>query len=113
MASKLAGASLGCGRRPREQVGPRAAEPRRVRSTRRFVRSAVLGRFEVGFELLLQAAEGAGVELRHPRLADAELVGDGAKAVILEVVEADDELLALGEHLDGLGDEGAAGGLLE
>src|SRR5690606_28401794 len=53
-----------------------------------------------GLELVAERAEELREDLRDPRLGEAELVGDLAERLVLEVVEPDDPLLALGEPRD-------------
>ena len=55
-------------------------------------------------EVRLQAQDRLRVELRHARLGDAEHLADLAQGQLLVVVESHDELLALGQLRDRLGE---------
>ena len=57
-----------------------------------------------GREVLAEAGDRAGVKLGDARLADAEILRDGAELNPVEVVRRDDVALARGETLDCLGD---------
>src|SRR5215217_3719545 len=58
----------------------------------------------VALEAALQPENGLGVELRDARLGHAEDLADLAQREVLVVVERDDELLALGQRRDRVGE---------
>ena len=55
-------------------------------------------------EARAEREHGLGVELRDPRLGDAEHLADLAQGQVLVVVEGDHEALALGQRLDRVGE---------
>ncbi len=59
---------------------------------------------QAALEAGLQPHHGLGVQLRDARLGDAEHLADLAQGEVLVVVEGDDELLALGQRGDRLGE---------
>ena len=64
-------------------------------------------------EARAEAQDRLRVELRDARLGDAEHLADLAEGQLLVVVERDDELLALGQPRDRLGERLAHLGLVE
>src|SRR4051812_25464760 len=57
----------------------------------------------VALQTRLQPQDGLGVELRDARLGHPEHLADLPQRQVLVVVERDDELLALGQRRDRLG----------
>src|SRR4051794_25449493 len=117
----------GASRRDRRSTRRTARGPTRATAGATAARSAARSRREVPLapshsasgagggagEPRLEPQDRLGVQLRDARLRDAEHLADLAQGQLLVVVERDDELLALGEARDRVGEQLLRLGLVE